>query len=253
MLSLCEFLNLDVPKNGKEIKIDEILIRNKKKIKLMRKVFKKLKIINFICLCNDDEQKELMAKYFTLICPNFNYLFTCELEELFYYLDILCLDGCHIILLPFTKLSKKIHKKLIRYKQKIGQIIFYHHKGICSFYNNKKLFISLMNDDIYLIMSFMEIYNEYMEKFNFGNDYKEEKNCLGLKNNMVYKINLNNNIQNYLKKKDKMKAYISLKNLPLTSFIVFILKVKLDYQCQIMKAIWFYLGNFMITVLKLIV
>lgn len=78
---VCQFLNLDILENSSQIIIDEVLEKNKDKLKNIKGKFKNYKYINLIILCNDDNQKELIAKYFTTIFPNINYKFTCNFDD----------------------------------------------------------------------------------------------------------------------------------------------------------------------------
>ena len=68
-LSLCKFLELDVDKRKKEeIIIDDILKNNEEKINNLYKDIKDFRNLNLLVLCNNDDQMELMAKFYRKFC-----------------------------------------------------------------------------------------------------------------------------------------------------------------------------------------
>jgi len=214
---VCKFLNLDIQENSSQIIIDEVLEKNKDKLKNIKRKLKNLKFINLICLCNDDNQKEFIAKYFTTILPNINYKFTCDFDDFINFLDMCSLDETNSILISLEKFSMKVYKEIKKYISKTIRVSIYHAK-FSKFIDYKKLNISTLNNIFFLIFSLYGGYKEVHIHFKYPKQHLSDNSnkgqiILDLKRNMNYKINLNNTSQNYLEYKDKMDLYESLKNI----------------------------------------
>ena len=142
---VCKFLNLDIQENSSQIIIDEVLEKNKDKLKNIKRKLKNLKFINLICLCNDDNQKEFIAKYFSTILPNINYKFTCDFDDFINFLDMCNLNETNRFLIPLEKFSMNVYKKIKKYISKEISLLIYHEK-FYKFIYYKKIYISTLNN-----------------------------------------------------------------------------------------------------------
>ena len=202
---ICEFLNLNIIE--KELIPNDILEKNIDELNNFR-------IYNFLCLCNDDKQKDSMTKYFRMILPNISYIFSCYIDDIIYFMDSLELKERNIILIPLTEFSGNIFEKIMGYKSTIKYIFLYRNYKFDRIISSEKFPIILLNNIDSLIDTLKDDYKLSKNLYFNYDDILEEKNYyLGLKENMSYKINLNNFTQKYLEYRDHTKIYTSLQNL----------------------------------------
>ena len=215
-LSLCKFLELDVDeRKKKEIIIDDILKNNEEKINNIEKDIKDFRILNLLVLCNNDDQMELMAKFYRKIVPKINCVFSCFIYFIIYYLDIFNIMQKNIILMPLSDISANVLKKLYKYNESILGIFLY-------YFGDYKIDISFLPKNVSIQPIFSNycviiVFREFMKNIiipNQGNNnYLEQgKLELSIKLDMPYKINLNNFSQKYLEYRDKTSIYNSTNN-----------------------------------------
>ena len=124
-LSLCKFLELDVDKRKKEeIIIDDILKINEEKINNLYKDIKDFRNLNLLVLCNNDDQMELMAKFYRKILPKINCVFSCFIDSIIYYLDTFSIMQTNIILMPLSDISANVLKNLYKCNESILGVFY---------------------------------------------------------------------------------------------------------------------------------
>ena len=129
-------------------------------------------------------------------------------------MDSLELKERNIILIPLTEFSGNIFEKIMGYKSTIKYIFLYRNYKFDRIISSEKFPIILLNNIDSLIDTLKDDYKLSKNlNFNYDDILKGKHYYLGLKENMSYKINLNNFTQKYLEYRDNTKIYSSLQNL----------------------------------------